>query len=73
MIDKHITVDEIRWRSVLPWLNLLRVPDVAFRARTIVVATLAVLVFGLGNAAFRPLPCVVSKDTETLFPALTDL
>lgn len=73
MIDKHITVDEIRWRSVLPWLNLLRVPDVALRVRSIIVATLAVLVFGLGNAAFRHLPYVVSKDYVALFPIVTDL
>lgn len=73
MIDKHITVDEIRWRRVLPWLNLLRIPDISFRVRAIVAATIAVLVFGLGNTAFRQLPFVVAKDSDALFPVLTDL
>ena len=73
MTDKHITVDSIRWHSVLPWLHLLRVPQLAFRVRTIFVAMLAVLVFALGNASLRNLPFVEWKDSETLFPILSDL
>ena len=73
MTDKHITVDSIRWHSVLPWLHLLRVPQLAFRVRTISVAMLAVLVFSLGNASLRNLPFVEGKDSETLFPNVSDL
>lgn len=73
MTDKHITVDTIRWHSVLPWLHLLRAAQLAFRARMIVVAMLAVVVFALGNASFRSLPFVAAKDTESLFPIISDL
>ena len=73
MTDKHITVDSIRWHSVLPWLHLLRIPQLAFRVRTIAVAILAVLVFVLVNASFRNLPFVEWKDSESLFPVLSDL
>ncbi len=73
MTDKHITVDTIRWHSVLPCLHLLRIPQLAFRFRAIAVATLAVLVFGLGNSALRELPFHGEKDSEALFPTLTDL
>lgn len=73
MTDKHITVDSIRWHSVLPWLHLLRVPQLAFRVRTIAVAMLAVLVFVLGNASLRSLPFVAWKDSESLFPILSDI
>lgn len=73
MTDKHITVDSVRWHSVLPWLHLIRVPQLAFRVRTISVAILAVLVFALGNASLRNLPFVEGKDSETLFPILSDL
>ncbi|MBC7816179.1 MAG: hypothetical protein IAG10_04705 [Planctomycetaceae bacterium] len=73
MTDKHITVDSIRWYSVLPCLHLLRVPQLAFRVRTISVAMLAVLVFALGNASLRNLPFVAWKDSESLFPILSDL
>lgn len=72
MTDKHITVDSIRWHSVLPWLYLFRVAQLAFRARTIAVATLAVLVFAVGNASLRNLPFVAWKDSESLFPVLSD-
>lgn len=73
MTDKHITVDTIRWHSVLPCLHLLRATQLAFRARAIALAMLAVLVFSLGNAAFRNLPFVKAKDSESLFPVLADL
>ncbi|TXT34395.1 MAG: Uncharacterized protein FD138_1680 [Planctomycetota bacterium] len=73
MTDKHITVDSIRWHSVLPWLHLLRVPQLAFRVRTIAVATLAVLVFGVGNSGLRELPIRGEKDSEAFFPTLTEL
>ena len=42
MTDKHITVDSIRWHSVLPWLQLLRIPQLAFRVRVVVLATLEI-------------------------------
>lgn len=73
MIDKHITVDEIRWRRVLPWLNLFRIPDLALRGRTVALAVLAVLVFVLGNAALRKLPFIEAKVSESLFPVLADV
>lgn len=73
MTDKHITVDTIRWHSALPCLHLLRATQLAFRARTIALAMLAVLIFALGNAALRNLPFVKGKDAEALFPVLTEL
>ncbi len=73
MTDKHITVDTIRWHSVLPCLHLLRVPQLAFRGRAIALAMLAVVVFALGNAALRQLPFIEGKDPKSLFPVLPEL
>lgn len=60
MTDKHITVDTIRWRSVLPWLHLLRVSQLALRFRVLLLALLAVVVFSAGQAAINRLPFVAS-------------
>ena len=46
MTDKHITVDSIRWHSVLPWLHLLRAVQLALRVRVVLLALCAVVVFG---------------------------
>ena len=73
MTDKHLTVDTIRWHSVLPCLHLLRVPQLAFRVRAIALAMLAVVVFALGNAAIRKLPFIEAKDPKSLFPVLVEL
>jgi hypothetical protein len=48
MIDKHITVDEIHWRRVLPWLNLLRAAPLAIRCGQVLLAMLAVLAMEAG-------------------------
>ena len=45
MTDKHITVDSIRWHSVLPWLHLLRAAQLALRVRVVLLALLTVVVF----------------------------
>src|SRR5437867_3524826 len=56
MTDKHITVDTIRWYSVLPWLHLLRAVQLALRVRVVLLALLAVLVYGQGCLVLRSLP-----------------
>ena len=56
MTDKHITVDTIRWHSVLPWLHLLRAATLALRVRVVLLAFVAVLVYGQGCLALRVLP-----------------
>ncbi len=60
MTDKHITVDTLRWRSALPWLQLLRAANLALRMRVLLVALLAVLVFSAGQAAIQRLPFATS-------------
>lgn len=69
MTDKHITVDSIRWHSVLPWLHLLRIWSLAFRVRTLAVSMLAVLVFSAGWRGISLLPFVdleLSHDMQAL-------
>jgi hypothetical protein len=56
MTDKHITVDSIRWHSVLPWLHLLRAAQLALRVRVVLLALCAVVVFGSVGMAIRMLP-----------------
>lgn len=60
MTDKHITVDTIRWHSVLPWLHLLRAAQLALRMRVLLLALLAVVVFSTGRVAINALPFVRS-------------
>ncbi len=59
MTDKHITVDSIRWHSVLPWLHLLRAAQLALRVRVVLVALLTVVVFSTGRVAINALPFVI--------------
>ncbi len=73
MTDKHFTVDSIRWRSVLPWLQLLRAADLALRIRVLVLSLLAVIVFTTGNSWLRELPFVKSSGDQELFPLLSDV
>lgn len=56
MIDKHITVDSIRWHSVLPCLHLLRAAQLALRVRVTLLALVCVSVFALGQLAILRLP-----------------
>ena len=58
MSDKHITVDSIRWHSVLPWLHLLRAAQLALRVRVLLLALLTVVVFSAGRVAINSLPFV---------------
>ena len=58
MTDKHITVDSIRWHSVLPWLHLLRAAQLALRVRVVLLALLTVVVFSTGRLAINALPFV---------------
>lgn len=60
MTDKHITVDTIRWQSVLPWLHLLRAGRLALRLRVWFLGTLAAFVFGIGSMALEKLPFIDS-------------
>ena len=48
MTDKHITVDTVRWHSVLPWLHLLRAIQLALRVRMVLIAFLALAAFQAG-------------------------
>ena len=73
MIDKHITVDAIRWPSVLPWLHLFRATQLALRSRVIFVALLAVLVYGVGGLLMRSLSFFDGPhDARTLFTVLEE-
>lgn len=73
MIDKHITVDAIRWRNVLPWLYLFRAAQLALRARVIIVALLAVLIYGVGCLLMRSLVFFDGpSNTQTLFSVLEE-
>ena len=56
MTDKHITVDSIRWHSVLPWLHLLRAAQLALRIRVLLLALAAVAMFSVGQLAIHRLP-----------------
>lgn len=56
MTDKHITVDTIRWHSVLPCLHLLRAAQLALRVRVVLLALCAVVVFGIVEMAIGMLP-----------------
>lgn len=58
MTDKHITVDAIRWHSVLPWLHLLRAGRLAFRLRVWLLGFAAVAVFGWSSWALEKLPFI---------------
>lgn len=60
MTDKHITVDTIRWHSVLPCLHLLRAAQLALRLRVLLLALLTVVVFSMGRVAINALPFVRS-------------
>ena len=70
MTDKHITVDSIRWHSVLPWLHLLRAAQLALRVRVVLLALLTVVVFSTGRVAINALPFVSPDDfgSNYLFP-----
>lgn len=70
MTDKHITVDSIRWHSVLPCLHLLRAAQLALRVRVVLLALLAVVVFSAGRVAINALPFVTSDGYRSsyLFP-----
>ncbi len=71
MTDKHITVDSIRWHSVLPWLHLLRATQLALRIRVLFVSLCAVVVFGMGEMAIRRLPFHEARESRgTLDEAL---
>ena len=71
MTDKHITVDSIRWHSVLPWLHLLRAAQLAMRIRVLLVALCAIVVFGMGEMAIRRLPFHEARESrETIYEAL---
>ncbi len=48
MTDKHITVDTVRWHSVLPWLHLLRAIQLALRVRMVLIALLGLAAFQAG-------------------------
>ena len=61
MIDKHLTVDAIRWRSVLPWLNLLRAAQLALRVRPVLLAMLALFVWRRVSVLFHDLLFDVSN------------
>lgn len=56
MTDKHITVDAIRWHSVLPWLHLFRAAQLALRVRVTLLTLIAVAVFAAGQLAIQRLP-----------------
>ncbi|GDY09242.1 MAG: hypothetical protein DWI21_18415 [Planctomycetota bacterium] len=58
MTDKHITVDSIRWHSVLPCLHLLRAAQLALRVRVLLLALLTVILFSAGRVAINSLPFV---------------
>ena len=60
MTDKHITVDAIRWQSVLPCLHLLRAAQLALRVRVLLLSLLTVVVFSTGRVAINSLPFVRS-------------
>ncbi len=64
MTDKHITVDSIRWHSVLPWLHLLRAAQLALRVRVVLLALCAVVVFGTGGLVIRSLPFHPARGAE---------
>ena len=64
MTDKHITVDSIRWHSVLPWLHLLRAAQLALRVRVVLLALFAVVVFGTGGLVIRWLPFYPGHGTD---------
>lgn len=70
MTDKHITVDTIRWHSVLPCLHLLRAAQLALRVRVLLLALLTVVVFSTGRVAINALPFVKSDGfgSNTLVP-----
>jgi len=71
MTDKRITVDNIRWHSVLPWLHLLRAMQLALRIRVVLVALCAVVVFGVGEIAIRRLPFHEAREAPgTIYHAL---
>lgn len=55
MTDKHITVDSIRWHSVLPWLHLLRAMQLCLRVRQVLLAMLAMIVLNLGIQSLAPM------------------
>lgn len=58
MTDKHITVDTIRWHSVLPCLHLLRAGQLALRVRVLLLALMTVVLFSAGRIAINALPFV---------------
>ena len=70
MTDKHITVDTIRWHSVLPCLHLLRAAQLALRVRVVLLALLTVVVFSAGRYAIDQLPFIESagRSSSLLFP-----
>lgn len=54
MTDKHITVDTVRWHSVLPWLHLLRAMQLSLRVRQVLLAMLAMLLLTWGFQWLTP-------------------
>src|SRR5207249_8126375 len=59
----HITVDTVRWRSVLPWLHLLRAMQLCLRVRQVLAAMLGlfVMTWGLRGLALLPFGASISR------------
>lgn len=67
MIDKHITVDSIRWHRVLPWLHLLRAMQLCCRVRQVLLAMLAMLLLAWGVQSLTPMLFRDAKPDQFVF------